>query len=361
MPGGGDAMRDAVVMWREPRLVVLTAVCAAMYVAAMLPFKFMTIIPGLAEVRPAAALPVVFSLLFGPAGAWGAGFGNVIGDLLGGMLGLGSIFGFAGNFLYGYLPYKLWQAFFKDKRVVSELDRWQTQMSAGIRIARLTALVLAGIMLLAAAELVLHQYTPAAEGQAKFNIVDYLKFYWPSGQALTAGQTLALVCGPVAIVAGLIIGLLSPVRLVAVILISSMACAATVGWGVDMIGQAPYRLLGSWILMNNFGVCLALVPALIPILYRMVAKRYLLFSDLLPQDGQSASTPSSAASQPASSGLPSSLGGILVTLAVLALFFTCLIIGPDQASALLGVHNSFTRGLAFSPLVVLLFLSLFAL
>jgi energy-coupling factor transport system substrate-specific component len=49
----------------------------------------------------------VFSILFGPAAAWGSAFGNLIGDFFG-TLGLGSIFGFVGNFLYAYIPYRLW-------------------------------------------------------------------------------------------------------------------------------------------------------------------------------------------------------------------------------------------------------------
>jgi energy-coupling factor transport system substrate-specific component len=51
----------------------------------------------------------VCSFLFGPAGAWGAAIGNVIGDFFGG-IGPGDLFGFAGNFLYGLIPYKAWEA-----------------------------------------------------------------------------------------------------------------------------------------------------------------------------------------------------------------------------------------------------------
>jgi energy-coupling factor transport system substrate-specific component len=104
-------MYELYIMWRNTRMIVLTAICAAAYVAVLLPFKGFVIIPGLTEVRPGAAIPVVLSFLFGPAAAWGSGFGNIIADALGGMLGPGSIFGFLGNFFYGYLPYALWRAF----------------------------------------------------------------------------------------------------------------------------------------------------------------------------------------------------------------------------------------------------------
>lgn len=111
-------MRELFTMWQNTRMVVLTAISAAAYVAVMLPFKGFIIIPGLTEVRPGAAIPVVLSFLFGPATAWGAGFGNLIADALGGMLGPGSLFGFIGNFFYGYLPYALWRAFMGHKNPV---------------------------------------------------------------------------------------------------------------------------------------------------------------------------------------------------------------------------------------------------
>lgn len=88
-------------------MIVLTAICAAVYVAVLIPFKLVPIIPGFTEVRPAAVVPIVCSVLFGPAAAWGSGLGNVLGDFVGGMFGPGSFFGFIGNFLLGYVPYKL--------------------------------------------------------------------------------------------------------------------------------------------------------------------------------------------------------------------------------------------------------------
>ena len=95
-------------MWRDTRLIVLVAQIAAIYAAILIPFKIgIPLIPGFAELRPANAIPIVASLLFGPAAAWGAGFGNIIGDCFG-TLGPASVFGFLGNFFLGYLPYVLW-------------------------------------------------------------------------------------------------------------------------------------------------------------------------------------------------------------------------------------------------------------
>ena len=94
-------------MWKYTRMVVLVALTAAMYAAALIPFKLLPIIPGITELRPANVFPVICSLMFGPAGAWGAAIGNLIGDLMGGTYGLGSYFGMVGNFFFGYIPYKL--------------------------------------------------------------------------------------------------------------------------------------------------------------------------------------------------------------------------------------------------------------
>ena len=90
-------------------MVVLAAMSASLYAAILIPFKVLPIIPGVTEFRPANAVPVVCSFLFGPAAAWGAAIGNVIGDFFGG-IGPGDLFGFAGNFLYGLIPYKAWDA-----------------------------------------------------------------------------------------------------------------------------------------------------------------------------------------------------------------------------------------------------------
>lgn len=102
------AWRDVFGVWQDTRLIVLVAQTAAVYAAILIPFKMgIPLIPGFTELRPANAFPVVASLLFGPAAAWGSGIGNVIGDCFG-TLGPASLFGFLGNFAYGYVPYLLW-------------------------------------------------------------------------------------------------------------------------------------------------------------------------------------------------------------------------------------------------------------
>ncbi len=101
-------MREILTMWKDTRMIMLVAVVAALYAAVLIPFKTLTIIPGITSVRPANVIPVVFGILFGPAAAWGAAIGNLIGDIFGGTLGPGSIGGFVGNFFFGFVGYKLW-------------------------------------------------------------------------------------------------------------------------------------------------------------------------------------------------------------------------------------------------------------
>ena len=89
-------MRELGAMWRNTRMVVLCAISAALYAAVLVPFKVVPLIPGVTELRPANAIPIVCSFLFGPAAGWGSAIGNMIGDFFGGV-GPGDIFGFFAN------------------------------------------------------------------------------------------------------------------------------------------------------------------------------------------------------------------------------------------------------------------------
>ncbi len=116
-------MRDVWTVWDNTRLVVFTAICASLYAAILIPFKVLPLIPGVTELRPANAVPIICSFLFGPAAAWGSAIGNVIGDFFGG-IGPGDLFGFVGNFLYGLTPYKVWEVIATDPPVPRSLHAW---------------------------------------------------------------------------------------------------------------------------------------------------------------------------------------------------------------------------------------------
>jgi energy-coupling factor transport system substrate-specific component len=116
-------MKEVFTMWRHTQMVVLVALSAAIFAAVLIPFKGFPIVPGYIELRPANAFPIVFGLLFGPAGAWGAAIGNTIGDFVGGTLTVGSIGGFVGNFFLALLPYKMWSVFFRrDENMEENVD-----------------------------------------------------------------------------------------------------------------------------------------------------------------------------------------------------------------------------------------------
>jgi hypothetical protein len=116
-------MKEIFTMWRHTQLVVLVALSAAIYAAVLIPFKGFPIVPGYIELRPANAFPIVFGLLFGPAGAWGSAIGNTIGDFVGGTLTLGSVGGFVGNFFLALLPYKMWSVFLRrDENMETNVD-----------------------------------------------------------------------------------------------------------------------------------------------------------------------------------------------------------------------------------------------
>src|SRR4029079_13970766 len=116
-------MRDLIDMWSNTRMVVLAAMSASLYAAILIPFKVLPIIPGVTDFRPAMAVPLVCSFLFGPAAGWGAAIGNVIGDFFGG-IGPGDFFGCIGNFLYGMAPYKIWELISADQPIPRTPRTW---------------------------------------------------------------------------------------------------------------------------------------------------------------------------------------------------------------------------------------------
>jgi energy-coupling factor transport system substrate-specific component len=151
-------MKEVFTMWRHTQMVVLVALSAAIYAAVLIPLKGFPIIPGAIELRPANVFPFVFSLLFGPAGAWGAAIGNLIGDFFG-TLTVGSIGGFIGNFFLGLLPYKLWGAFFRSGDVEPNANTAK-KLAVYVAIVIIVSVVCASIIAWFVALLELFPFTP---------------------------------------------------------------------------------------------------------------------------------------------------------------------------------------------------------
>ncbi len=353
-------MRDALVMWKEPRMVVLTAVCSAIFVATLMPFKWLVVFPGLAELRPAAALPIVFSLLFGPAGAWGAAFGNLIGDVLGGMFGPGSIFGFMANFAYGYIPYKLWGALMGSRTVPEELESWRSRLPSwlmkavgqqGWNVVRRNLPVAAAATVVTAIVLQVAggvDFTAAAPGGvvgAGGTIARWATILWHG--LVYAIIVAMLVFVAVAAAGSLALLIYSPIRIVVVIVFASMACAGILGWGIDMLGFFPFSVFAGWIMANNVIISLLLVPTLLILLYPRAQARYMLYSDLIEI-------------KPASPWRMKT-GAIVVMAATATLFLVGVFVSPEMLEQTLGIASSSSRGLAFSPFVAVLIMGLFLL
>ncbi len=114
-------MKDIFSVFKKKKWLIRMVCVGALFLVVALPFKkLLTLVDGMTEVRPANMIPVVFGLLWGPAGAWGIAIANLISDIIDAVSSYGfdslfSVFrfkiligGFIINFFYAYLPYKLW-------------------------------------------------------------------------------------------------------------------------------------------------------------------------------------------------------------------------------------------------------------
>lgn len=91
-------------------MVAYFALTTALYAALLYPVSQFSLFGLQADyLRFAMCIPVAFGFLFGPAAAWGAGFGNLIFDATtnSGLTWVSAL-GFLGNFLIAYIPYTLW-------------------------------------------------------------------------------------------------------------------------------------------------------------------------------------------------------------------------------------------------------------
>jgi energy-coupling factor transport system substrate-specific component len=100
-------MHELLSVWTERKGLALIAATALLYALFLVPFNQLALTAAGISIRPGAALPILFGILFGPAAAWGCAIGNVAGDLYGSWSPM-SIFGFLVNFLLPYLSYLLW-------------------------------------------------------------------------------------------------------------------------------------------------------------------------------------------------------------------------------------------------------------
>lgn len=83
-------------------------ICSAIVFATKFLFHYFYPAISISELGPASALPPIFGLMFGAWGAAGAAFGYLLSDILSGHPPQIYTINFFIQFLYAYIPYKLW-------------------------------------------------------------------------------------------------------------------------------------------------------------------------------------------------------------------------------------------------------------
>lgn len=126
-------MRDLLLMWKNPKMVAIVGLTALLYVGSLFPFRGLTAFGGYADFgRVGVGIPVAFSFLFGPAAGLGAAIGNVLRDIAEAHLDASSFFGFFGNLILGYLPFKLWASLTKEKPDLRSAKKLLLFMGIGV-------------------------------------------------------------------------------------------------------------------------------------------------------------------------------------------------------------------------------------
>lgn len=87
------------------------AASAVIFALLNILFKNIQFFPNYADFRISAFFPVTAGLLFGPSGAFGCAVGNLISDFFG-TFNYESPLGMLANFLFAWIPYRLWHTVF---------------------------------------------------------------------------------------------------------------------------------------------------------------------------------------------------------------------------------------------------------
>jgi energy-coupling factor transport system substrate-specific component len=70
-------------------------------------------------------------------------------------------------------------------------------------------------------------------------------------------------------------------RLLGAVVLASAICAATIAWGLDLLGLLPFTALGSIVFVNNLVVGALLGPVLLRLVGPRVASWHLLWTDIM--------------------------------------------------------------------------------
>ena len=91
----------------KSKAIILT-LCAVVFVLVAIPLRYFFPMLQISELRPDSALPPVFGMMFGPWGALGVASANLIIHIIAGDSLEICLIAFISQFLYAYIPYKLW-------------------------------------------------------------------------------------------------------------------------------------------------------------------------------------------------------------------------------------------------------------
>lgn len=121
-------------------------ICSAIIFFSNLIFKFFIPILPISEFGPVSALPPIFGLIFGPWGAAGSALGYLVSDILAGQPPEIYISYFFIQFLYAYIPYKLWYTL--DIGKTNSIPRLDTveNLIKFVTIIFINAVVMAGFL-----------------------------------------------------------------------------------------------------------------------------------------------------------------------------------------------------------------------
>jgi len=254
-------------------MVVLVALTAALYAGLTLPCKVLTLVPGFTEVRPTVVIPVLMGIACGPAGAWGAAIGNIIGDLMSGFVGPLMAFGAAANLFFGFAAYKLSRTSKGELR--EGLASTDDTLSPGYvrdMVFGIVGLVLAGLTVIAVALQTWSPPGPASLSSAK------LAAHYAAHVFLIA---LGLLIASLALRPRVCVG---TVRVLPLALGCAGVCAGILGWGAELLEAIPFVPFALIILLNNTFAVVVLLPLLLPAILPRMRAWGLLTNDILRAD-----------------------------------------------------------------------------
>ncbi len=95
---------------------MLGAIIAALYTAVAAAFHSVTLLDGVLDFRPAAVIPLVGGIFFGPAACWGAALGGGLSDALVFEPAVAWPGAFLNGFFLAYMTWRLTEAMYLDSR-----------------------------------------------------------------------------------------------------------------------------------------------------------------------------------------------------------------------------------------------------